>query len=347
MSNPYSFIIDHDSFAFFSNDNIEEDKETIEKCFFYTKETQTHEEKDLNNITSFTESDMMMSEEKKEEKTNDDLNETSMTFDDNYNENDDIDDDNNDNNKKSWNDKLHLSNNIFTISKKKRPKKKSRKEKRKYDADTMRRKIKPNYHKYIFDTLNKCIKTKRAKIKNHHLKLLKMNNHITSTVSIEFNKALLNKSIGTIIETEPISSKYKVYDKENNSILINLLRKINDDDINTILKQSYIDMYYGYLTSNTYKCLLKKIKKKDGEEYMNKFKTISNEFIYYFLFTEPKNDKMSNNNIQQIVPYSRDTSFNSVSDIVLNNNANETMNDLRNNDLDQSDQNILMMLDFD
>lgn len=184
-----------------------------------------------------------------------------------------------------------------------------------------------------------------------------MNNFVTSTVSIEFNKELLNKSIGTIIETEPISSKYKVYDKENNSHLINLLRSINDDDINGILNQSYIEMYYDYLQSNTYKCSLKKIKNKDGEEYLNKFITISNDFIYYFLFTEPKNEKiqMINNNKQNIFPCSRDTSFNSVCDIVLNSNDNDEQNgvyDIYNNQYDNkldlsNDKDILMMLDLD
>jgi hypothetical protein len=166
--------------------------------------------------------------------------------------------------------------------------------KRKNDPDSIRRKIKPYFHKYLLEILNSKIKKKffyKKKLK----KFLKFNNKLTSTVSIQLNKKLVDRKIYNILLKEPISSKYKSYDIENNKKLVMYLLSLKDKEIDKILKSSYSEIYSQYLNSPAYQFLLKKIKIKDGENYMRKFYEISQNFICYFLFKHPKFEKNSKN----------------------------------------------------
>ena len=120
---------------------------------------------------------------------------------------------------------------------------------------------------------------------------MKLNNHLTSTVSINLNKKLIERKIGNILRYEPISSKYKTYDYQNNTKLVNLILKKNDVEINSILNMKYKDLFSIFLNSQCYKNLLEKLRKKEGENYVKLFDETGKNFVFYFMFTEPKNDK--------------------------------------------------------
>jgi len=197
--------------------------------------------------------------------------------------------------------------------------------KRKNDPDSIRRKIKPYFHKYLLEILNSKIKKKffyKKKLK----KFLKFNNKLTSTVSIKLNKKLIDRKIYQILLKEPISTKYKSYDIENNKKLVMYLLSLKDREINKILKSSYSEIYSQYLNSPSYQFLLKKIKIKDGENYMRKFYEISQNFICYFLFKHPKIVKNKNWKIKNKNSNSRNK--------IKNNNEDDNYNEFNNNNND-------------
>lgn len=285
------------SFLFESNNDLnfidtEEDRDDL--LIFQNSLTTKQELEKEEKLTFFEEDkfyfDDILEKDKKcsiEEVLNDDCNETKLTL---LSEGDcQIED-------KKLNE-VHVQQifQIKKIKKKKNFKRKPKKNKiqRKNDSDNIRRKIKPNFHKYILDLLNQKIKKKKL-FKNKIKKFLKMNNHVTSTVSINYNKKLIKKKIGSILYKERISSKYKNFDKLNNKKLIKFILAQNDLEIRSLLNKTYKEMYYQYLSSDEYKNFLYNIKIKDGDIYMNKFYQISLEFIDYFEFTSSCLEKAEN-----------------------------------------------------
>ena len=279
------------------HDTNNEELKFFNQLFCKMDEKEINDEKNLNNITNYSETDKSEKKEKLNEKkfkidfeNDNELNETSLTY---KEDDEDIKIQNENNNGTN-------QNFIFKIEKIKKIKtKKNKKMKvkiiRKNDPDTIRRKIKPHFHKYFIDLLNRKIIQKKFSTKKIK-KLLKINNHLTSTVSITFNKKLLERKIGNILKEESISLKYKTYDIENNTKLINILLTKNDPEINKILNMKYKELFMEYLESTSYKVLLEKLRKKEGEKYAKLFNDVGNNFIFYFTTTEPKNGKKTNKN---------------------------------------------------
>ena len=279
--------------------NDKNDKEFLlfNQLFCKMEEKEINDERNLNNITNYSETDKCEKKEKLNEKqfkidfeNDNELNETSLT----------CKEDDEDVKLQNENNIVINPNFIFKIEKKRKKKNKKNKKKkvriiRKNDPDTIRRKIKPHFHKYFMDLLNKKIIQKKFSTKKLK-KLLKINNHITSTVSINFNKKLLERKIGNILKEESISVKYRTYDIENNTKLINILLKKNDFEINKILNMKYKELFMEYLESTSYKVLLEKLRKKEGEKYAKLFNDVGNNFIFYFTTTERKKGKKKNKN---------------------------------------------------
>ena len=279
--------------------NDKNDKEFLlfNQLFCKMEEKEINDERNLNNITNYSETDKCEKKEKLNEKqfkidfeNDNELNETSLT----------CKEDDEDVKLQNENNIVINPNFIFKIEKKRKKKNKKNKKKkvriiRKNDPDTIRRKIKPHFHKYFMDLLNKKIIQKKFSTKKLK-KLLKINNHITSTVSINFNKKLLERKIGNILKEESISLKYKTYDIENNTKLINILLTKNDPEINKILNMKYKELFMEYLESTSYKILLEKLRKKEGDNYAKLFNDVGNNFIFYFTTTQPKNWKKINQN---------------------------------------------------
>lgn len=369
-----SFIFEEEKIPcdFFDEDD-EEDKKEIKKFHdVLTNSSHKMEEdddnKDLNNITSVSETDKVYVGEVKDEtkksqesefENEEELNETSLTNkgigeeeEKNHNVLDDITDNNkinrnnNDNipNKilteieeednfllHNGNKKLNAKNQentknsnksksknknkspIFLIRKiKKRSKKIQllRKKKglhifRKKDPDTIRKKIKTYFHNYLLNLLNSKIKSLNIKIVNYDFiddinlkqkinkkkvnKYLKLNNRFTNNVSITANRNLLFKKISQILMEEPISSKYRAYDIKNNYYLTKHILSLKKyPDIIKILYNTYAESYIKFLKSSNYQNILKNIKNKDGDLYMDKFRIVSNNFISYYINANKK-----------------------------------------------------------
>ena len=169
---------------------------------------------------------------------------------------------------------------------------------RKKDSDTIRKKIKTYFHNYLINYLNSKIRkldikyiinnfediNSKQKMKYKKInKFLKFNNKFTTNVSKNINKNLLGKKISYILMKEPISSKYKAYDSKNNYYLTNYLLSMKTfSEINHILDLTYKEHYNKFIISSNFKNILKNVKKRDGEAYMNKFKNVSLNFIPYF-----------------------------------------------------------------
>ena len=215
---------------------------------------------------------------------------------------------------------------------------------RKKDSDTIRKKIKTYFHNYILDLLNSKIKKLNIekRINEHEQiiskekinykkvkKFLKFNNKFTTNVSINNNRNLLSKKLSYILKNEPISSKYKAYDLKNNYYLTNYLLSLKiDSDIHRVLDLTYMELFNAFIKSINFKNILKKIKNKDGEIYMNKFKYESNNYISYFKNTRAK--KISRIEYNKKIHYKdkikdRNKPKNTKS-ILINNLNNESLN---------------------
>ena len=369
-----SFIFEEEKIPcdFFDEDD-EEDKNEIKKFHdVLTNSSHKMEEdddnKDLNNITSVSETDKVYVGEVKDEtkksqesefENEEELNETSLTNkgfgeeeEKNHNALDDITDNNkinrnntdnipnkilteieeednfllhNDNRKSNTKNKENTKNKnksksksknkspIFLIRKiKKRSKKIQllRKKKglhifRKKDPDTIRKKIKTYFHNYLLNLLNSQIKSLNIKIANYDFidditskqkitkkkvnKYLKLNNKFTNNVSITANRNLLFKKISQILMEEPISSKYRAYDLKNNYYLTKYILSLKKyPDIIKILYNTYAESYTKFLKSSNYQNILKNIKNRDGDLYMDKFRIVSNNFISYYINANKK-----------------------------------------------------------
>ena len=367
-----SFIFEEEKIPcdFFDEDD-EEDKNEIKKFHeVLTNSSHKMEEdddnKDLNNITSVSETDKVYVGEVKDEtkksqesefENEEELNETSLTNkgigeeeEKNHIALDDVADNNkinrnnidnipnkilteieeednfllhNDNKKSNTKNKENIKNKnknksknkspIFLIRKiKKRSKKIQllRKKKglhiyRKKDPDTIRKKIKTYFHNYLINLLNSQIKSLNIKIVNYDFidditlkqkmnkkkvnKYLKLNNRFTNNVSITTNRNLLFKKISQILMEEPISSKYRTYDIKNNYYLTKHILSLKKyPDIIKILYNTYAESYTKFLKSSNYQNILKNIKNKDGDLYMDKFRIVSNNFISYYMNANKK-----------------------------------------------------------
>ena len=107
---------------------------------------------------------------------------------------------------------------------------------------------------------------------------------------------------------EPISSKYKAYDSKNNYYLTNYLFSLNIySDIQRILNLKYMEVYDEFIKSANFKNILKKVKNRDGEEYMIKFKNVSENYISYF--NEPKSKRIPKNEYKKKI-YKKDKNKN-------------------------------------
>ena len=176
---------------------------------------------------------------------------------------------------------------------------------RKKDPDTIRKKIKTYFHNYLLNLLNSQIKALNIKIANYDFidditskqkitkkkvnKYLKLNNKFTNNVSITANRNLLFKKISQILMEEPISSKYRAYDLKNNYYLTKYILSLKKyPDIIKILYNTYAESYTKFLKSSNYQNILKNIKNRDGDLYMDKFRIVSNNFISYYINANKK-----------------------------------------------------------
>ena len=246
---------------------------------------------------------------------------------------------------------------------------------RKKDSDTIRKKIKTYFHNYLINYLNLKIKKLNIQyiINNNNFeeintgqklkykkinKFLKFNNKFTTNITINANRNLLTKKISHLLMKEPISSKYKTYDSKNNYYLTNyLLSNEAFSEINHILDLTYKELYNEFIKSSNFKNILKIVKNRDGDAYINKFKSISNNYIEYFnndrTKKEPKyefnkkyfyKDKYKSNELNQ---KKKEISNFIINEYINNSLSNEVL-DINNKNKNDSllKDNISLMEDF-
>ena len=334
-----------DTIHFFGEYDNEDEKEfdILNNFFCYKEDKENFDEINFNNITNVSETDKFENNEKgKKFKSNldndNELNETSLTLQEEIEE--EI------KQIPKENKIIENPNLIFKIDKINKKKKQKCKIHiiRKNDPDTIRRKIKPHFHKYFIDLLNKKIQQKKLNSKKIK-KFLKLNNYLTSTVSINLNKKLIERKIGNILKYEPISSKYRTYDFKNNAKIVNLILKKNDIEINKILNMKYKDLFSIFLNSQCYKNLLEKLRKKEGENYVKLFDETGKNFVFYFMFTEPKNEK--NKDIINRDKFGNHSQRNEISFTLNENQSNESLffNYYNNEDFEMSSD-LFLKLEF-
>ena len=338
-----SFIFESDETIFYGKDDYEHDDYTeqdlLDSMLSKSKSLKDimNDEQNMNNITNITETERgdiildikMKSDSNLPDKSNDELNETSFTLQNDHTEEEEVLYNKIDKNQifafgnlGTENTSLHHVTRSIDIFKIKKRNRKKNKLYRKNDPDTIRRKIKTNFHKYIIQTLNNKIKQLKLPSRIKKKKFLKFNNHVTSTVSIKFNKRLLEKTIRRILISEEISTKYKKYPKNNNASLISHIIKENNTEIKKILNMTYEDMFKQFLKSDWYKDLLTKIENKDGIEYSYKFNDIAQNMIPYFYLTDPKKKK-NKHEYKKERKFSNDKCYVHVNNIFENYNYND------------------------
>ena len=156
----------------------------------------------------------------------------------------------------------------------------------KFSNDNVKRRLKAFYHKYIISLLNNLMKTKLKQTRN---KFVKINSKITKDITIEYNRALLNKRIKDIIVD--ISNKY--IDKDNNKKCIKFIEEQeNNEEIIKILNMTYKDLYTNYYLvsnkndtkENSFEEHKEILMKEYGQQYLEKYIENSEIFIDFFIY---------------------------------------------------------------
>ena len=170
----------------------------------------------------------------------------------------------------------------------------------KYCNDNVKRRLKAFYHKYIISLLNNLMKTL---LNQTSIKFVKMNSKITKDITIEYNRALLNKKIKDIIVD--ISNKY--VDRDNNKKCLQFIEKKEDnEEIVKILNMTYEELYTDYYLKsnkndtkeNSFEEHKEILLKKCGQIYLDKYIENSEKLIDFF--TSGKNRKSRKKLISEV-----------------------------------------------
>ena len=145
---------------------------------------------------------------------------------------------------------------------------------RKYAQDSIHKKIKRFYLKYV---RNKCIQALKIKIP-------KINQNVITNVSIKYNKNLLKCSIKEFFK------EYCYFD---------IIIPYNDcsqtqSKVESFLSTRLSDLYISEYLNESFIHDLRIVEKKENELYCKKFKEISKNFINYFMTFLPYQKKFKN-----------------------------------------------------
>jgi hypothetical protein len=152
----------------------------------------------------------------------------------------------------------------------------------KFSNDNIKRRLKGFFNNYIVSFLNQLIK---KTFKTNKIKFVKMNIQMTKDIGIKYNRDLLEKSIKDIIVN--VSNKYQ--NQENNKICIKYIQSHKDnEEIMKFLNMKYKDLYTNYYlkstdSENSFEAHKEKLLTLCGQDYLDKFIDISNNFIDFFM----------------------------------------------------------------
>ena len=151
-----------------------------------------------------------------------------------------------------------------------------------FSNDNIKRRLKGFYNNYIVSFLNHLIK---MTFKTNKIKFVKMNIQMTKDIGIKYNRDLLQKPIKDIIVN--VSNKYQ--NQENNKICIKYIQSHKDnEEIMKFLNMKYKDLYTDYYlkstdSENSFEAHKEKLLTLCGQDYLDKFINISNNFIDFFM----------------------------------------------------------------
>ena len=115
----------------------------------------------------------------------------------------------------------------------------------KFAEDNLMRKLKTNFINYVIDKLNSSLSLKNKKFLNIAPK-------VGNNLTVDYNKKLMEKSIKTILEENPINKKYLDWTRKNYNISLfikEIEEKNKEIEVINILNSSYIE-YLDFMRKN-------------------------------------------------------------------------------------------------
>ena len=170
-----------------------------------------------------------------------------------------------------------------------------------YAPDNLLRKIHVHYLTFIISFLNDILK-----VYNYKYKFLKLNYNFKKNINKTLLEDIKKKNIGDIIRNE-ISKKYNNKDSNHNVKILNIVK--NNEDLNKILSDNYLNVFKNIYLKNNKKVNFKDYKIKKEIILSNNVKMLKDLLL--------KNEKQNNNDIKLFIQCIKKNFESDISDIIF------------------------------
>ena len=148
---------------------------------------------------------------------------------------------------------------------------------RKYQFDSLLKKVKAKVFKTIYEATRRCL--------IDSFKLQRLPQNFITNIKIDFNKHYLNK---TILE---IYQEYGIITSIEDCFQNNLIKPDKKDIFEELVFLPFKEAYEFYITSRQYKKDQDKIKRKEGDKIEKLFSFIAYNFINYYSLSKGNKPK--------------------------------------------------------
>lgn len=148
---------------------------------------------------------------------------------------------------------------------------------RKYQFDSLLKKVKSKIFKTIYDSLKTCLR--------ENFRLQRLPQTFITDIKIDSNKSFINKSVSEIYHDFGI--KLNVQDLLENDYI----KKEKLSLFKEFLLLNFIDVYHFYIDSKQYTRDTLKVIKKEGQKFGELFKFIAVNFIDYYSLSKGNKPK--------------------------------------------------------
>lgn len=148
---------------------------------------------------------------------------------------------------------------------------------RKFQFDSLLKKVKSKIFKTIYDSLRTCLR------ENYRLQRLPQT--FITDIKIDSNQCLLHKSVQEIYKDFGISLSIAQLLEED------FIKKEKLDLFSEFLSLSFVEVYRLYMESKQYLKDSSKIRRKEGEKFGELFKFIAKIFLDYYLLSKGNRPK--------------------------------------------------------
>jgi len=148
---------------------------------------------------------------------------------------------------------------------------------RKYQFDSLLKKVKAKVYKIIYEALKKCL--------IDVFKLPRLPQVFITNIKIDFNKHYLNK---TILE---IYKENNIIMGTDHSFISQYIKSDKKDIFIEFISLSFIEVYIYYITSRQFIRDQEKISKKEGDNLSQLFTFIATNFIEYYTLSKGNKPK--------------------------------------------------------